>query len=666
MDLNQADSSGNSSPADSDDNTSDKVTASSAGRSDGISGSPVDNGITFDNSQKTQDHDDNVSLSEPPITNEMKLDSEDTRDEKPASLGIENGSNRFDSTPSMPAFSPPEAAMPKIDEPQVKSDKSEDAELILPAVESKAAPYSPVKDPEGEILTTFVNTQNYAIEEDKPNPSMPIPTTKNETNSSMHIEQADSQEHATPVVTTPDPMLTNEAESTLSPSSLAMPAIAEAPNNELPEAEKISAEVIPNSSQTQGANTIVNHVPLSEHYDYIASSPQSASTTFVPVKKSAGLKWLWITLGSIFGVLFVFAGLVGATETGMINWQLDKYYSQMGLQKMWKGLPFDSRGALLISATQMAKINQSHIVADTTINVKTGDNSALHSYLQTNGAKFAADNAANPNVATGGDIESPTDNSSMISEDYPSQSTFDNFSVKLKVDSQASLAKNTTQVSIESSLLSSALSMYGIVGGADNTIAINEKTVDEKYYIRIPILSLIIGSEGNKWVMFDKSDIDSMASTESVNVSNIASDFDKYSKVIKSGEKTGVEEIDGAKVNKYHFVIDFAALISLLDENQTGMYDSLTGYTAEADVWIGQKDHYMRKLTMMTSGTIEGTTVSSVTNVNVSDINKDFIVTVPSDSEIEKEGFGAIFNKIEKAVSEDESAASSGTTVVPQ
>jgi len=656
MDLNQDDSaSGTNAIA----GTQDSANIGSSPITDqptAVSGGTIQDGITFDDNLQTEDNFAGLQNVDLAVTDEMKLDNKIEKDPVQVNPGIENGSSRFDS--------PISAVAGEVSAAAVDAKSVQAPEISAPEAKVSVAAVPTDEEPKGEILTSFVNNQNYADQKDTRNQSLPVETTKNETNSSFIPEISALSPSG---VVTPDPMKTNEAESEVNPSSFALPVSLEAAENEKIQIDrseasddsKVSAEAIP------ATNSVINNVPASQHYDHIIAPTQNDLLNVEPEKRKGSLKWLWITLGSIFGVLFIFAGLVGATETGMINWQLDKYYSQIGLQKMWKGLPFDSRGALLISATQMAKINQSHIVADTTINVKTGDSSALHSYLQTNGAKFAADSAANPNVATGGDIENSTDNSSTVTDEYPtqSQSTFDNFSVKLKVDSQASLAKNTTQVSIESSLLSSALSMYGIIGGADNTIAINEKTANDKYYIRIPILSLIIGSEGNKWVMFDKSDIDSMASTESINVSNIASEFDKYSKVIKSGEKTGVEEIDGVKVNKYHFVIDFAALVSLLDENQTGTYDSLTGYTAEADVWIGQKDHYMRKLTMTTSGTIEGTTVNSVTNVNVSDINKDFIVTAPTDSEIEKEGFGAIFNKIEKAVSADESAATTGTTV---
>jgi hypothetical protein len=653
MDLNQDNSSSASSVVADDQATAPEAAAHTTNVNQD---SPVDSNIIFDGDIGKKEV---VSPTDPPISDEMKEEVAATNDSDQISSGIESGSSRFDA-PSTTASVTNQTALSATESPFPKPELTEPIALkIVP-------PISPAEEPKGEILTTFVNTQNYAdAESEKVNPSMSQATDRNETNFAAKPTSAGTMESAPVHPVTPDPTRVVEAESMLNPSSFTMPTHSEAANVEpaVDSIDQLDISESPTPALTS-PNIVIDQVPDTDRLGHIAAPSSNTFPNVEPDKRKVTLRWLWVTLGSIFVVLFIFAGLVWATETGVINWGLDKYYSKIGVQKIWKGLPFDSRGALLISATKMALINQSHITAEMNVGVKVGDNSTTQTYLESKGAKFAKDSNGTANVLAAADVQMDKPDSTTIADEAPSTSpSFDNFSVKLKFDSQASLAKNSSRLTLESSVLSSTLSMYGIVAGTQNSIAIDEKMVDEKYYIRVPILSLIIGSEGNKWVMIDKADVDSMSSTESTSLSNISGQFDKYSDVIKSGEKTGVEEIDGVKSNKYHFVIDFEALVRLLNEDSVGSYDGLSNYTVEADAWIGQKDHFMRKMVMTSNGTVNGVTVNTVTTLNITDINKDFDVAKPTDDQIEKEGFGAIMNKVMGSIN-SEGVSSGDATVV--
>lgn len=653
MDLNQGKSSDASGVAADDQTTVPGTTTNATSVSQD---SPVDGNITFDGDAEKKEI---VSPTDPPVSDEMKEDVAAANDSEKISSGIESGSSRFDA---------PSTTLNSTDQMVPSTDESPfpKPELTEPIALKIVPPISSAEEPKGEILTTFVNTQNYADDEAKKvNPSMPQATDRNETNFAAKSTSAGTMEPIAVSLVTPDPTRVVEAESTLNSSSFTMPTHPEAANTEL-EADSVNQTNISESLTTapSSPNIVTNQVLSTDHLGHIAVPSPNTLPNVEPDKRKGTLRWLWITLGSIFVVLFIFAGLVWATETGVINWGLDKYYSKIGVQKIWKGLPFDSRGALLISASKMASINQSHITAEMNVGVKVGDSSTTQAYLQGKGAKFVKDDKGAAYILAAADVQMDKPDSTTIADEVPNTSpSFDNFSIKLKFDSQASLAKNSSRLTLESSVLSSTLSMYGIVAGTQNSIAIDEKMVDEKYYIRVPMLSLIIGSEGDKWVMIDKADVDSMSSTESTSLSNISEQFDKYADVIKSGEKTGAEEIDGVKANKYHFVIDFEALVRLLNEDSVGSYDGLSNYTVEADAWIGQKDHFMRKMVMTSNGTVNGVTVNTVTTLNITDINKDFDVTKPTDDQIEKEGFGAIMNKVMGSIN-SEGVTSGDTTVV--
>jgi len=618
--------------------------------------SQVDDGISFESDLKAKEID---TQADSPVSNEMKeevaISSESTR----ISSGIESGASRF------------EAASVTANE-ETKSALSPDASPFPKPVLTEAAtsavvtPVVSEEEPKGEILTTFVNTQNYKEAETKKiNPSMPQPTVRNETNFTATQGSAETS----PVYpVTPDPTKTNESESHVNPASFAMPASAEDIKSAVEEPTQ-GSDAAATQNPVDPSSSIKNHVPLSEHYDHIASSSESAPATIVPGKKKAGLKWLWITLGSIFGVLFVFAGLVTATETGVINWGLDTYYSKMGVQKIWKGLPFDSRGALLISATQMAKINQSHIVADMTMNVSVGADSAAYSYLHDKGGKFAADFPTDPNVATGGDIEMTSGDSTAIADTVPSVPTFDNFSVNLKFDTHANSTKSDTSFTIQSDMLPTYMSMVELTPEEGNKITSEQKFTGDAWYSHMPLMNQILGVDVTKWIKTESTDLESLglSTAEESASDDLAKEIEDYSKVIKSGTRTGVETIDGVKANKYHFEIDMVAAAVLSGEDESNIDDNYKNTTISADIWIGQKDKFIRKVVLNLSTDMDGTAISLVANVTVSDINKDFEVVAPADDQVETKTMNELLENVTGQFlgSEEEPATAEDLTLSP-
>ena len=646
MDLNQSGSASGTNPIVGSQNSID---ANSSPMSDqaAASSSPIQEGITFDDNLRADDNFANLQNVDLAVTNEMKLEKEIETDPIQVNSGIENGSSRFD-TQTVKAVEPPVVPAP----PTAQTDVQE---ISAPEAKVSVAALPKDEEPKGEILTSFVNNQNYSDVKKGLSESMSTETTKNETNSSLH----DTSPVAPHSVVTPDPTKTNEAESHINPASFAMPASAEI-HNAAPE------EIAPKSAEQSFADpssAVKNHVPLSEHYDHIASSPESAPATFIPEKKKASLKWLWITLGSIFGVLFVFAGLVTATETGMINWGFDKIYSKMGVQKIWKGLPFDSRGALLISATQMAKINQSHVVADMTVSVSVGADSSVHAYLHDKGGKFAADYPTDPTVATGGDIEMTSGDSTAIADSTQVLPTFDNFTVNLKLDTHANATKSDSTFTIQSDVLPTYMSLINLKPEEGNKITSEAKLTDGKWYSRMPLLNQILGADASKWIKTDMSDLEEsgLTTVESSSI-DIKKEIESYSSVIKSGTRTGVETIDGVKTNKYHFVVDMLAIAKLSGEDESNIDDSYKNANVSADVWVGQKDKFIRKVVINASGTTDGTTVSLATTVTISDINKDFEVVAPADNEVETKTMNELIENITNKFYGDSSSGDTAAT----
>jgi hypothetical protein len=191
------------------------------------------------------------------------------------------------------------------------------------------------------------------------------------------------------------------------------------------------------------------------------------------------------------------------------------------------------------------------------------------------------------------------------------------------------------------------LSMVGLTPEEGNKITSRQKLTDTAWYSRMPLLNQILGVDPAKWIKTDNSDLEGSGLITAVSGSvDIKKEIENYSSVIKSGTRTGVETIDGVKANKYHFEIDMIALAVLFGEDESDIDESYKNSNVSADVWIGQKDKFIRKVVLNLSGDLSGTAISLVTNLTISDINKDFEVVAPAGSEVEAQTLDQLLEKV--------------------
>lgn len=73
-------------------------------------------------------------------------------------------------------------------------------------------------------------------------------------------------------------------------------------------------------------------------------------------KKHIRLAWL-LPLILLIVLIVGSVALIALTETGVINWGLEKIYKQYGIEKIWGGTPIDLKQALSVSNTKVSGIN---------------------------------------------------------------------------------------------------------------------------------------------------------------------------------------------------------------------------------------------------------------------------------------------------------------------
>ncbi|MFA6422943.1 MAG: type II secretion system protein GspG [Patescibacteria group bacterium] len=403
------------------------------------------------------------------------------------------------------------------------------------------------------------------------------------------------------------------------------------------------------------------------------SGQQPVGAAEVPKQTGSIKKGLIITIIAFFIVILGMAGLVFATEEGYLNTGIDKYYSKIGLYNLWGGLPYDSKPAMAISALAMSDQKKMQIDGTTTITLSYTESSNipyLTNFLNNNsssqiamadtgkvlGESIALGNIndnTNSSINLNGNLNSNSGvDSELLNENInssiPESPSSGNQKYSVSMNYKVGLDNNNADASLNFDLtsLSSNLDTLGLSSIATNAVRLDLKVVDDKLYFRIPALSLLIGSDNNKWYEFDLKDLTATTDYRGKVVTKISQAGD----VINSGEKTGSETIDGVKVNNYKLNINALKLAQLLTDSKnvdtTGL-ETLNKVTVTADVSIAKKDHLIRKINIVTNYSDQGVTVETKNELLFSQYGAVTAITAPADDEIDSTGITGLMSQIE-------------------
>jgi len=332
----------------------------------------------------------------------------------------------------------------------------------------------------------------------------------------------------------------------------------------------------------------------------------TAEISSVPLPEGGSKKWLWVLLVILF-ILLLPAGLIFATENGYLSLGLDKYYNAVGLERLWKGLPLDGQKALVVVNQKMESASSCHFSGNFTIegNVSLQNNPQITKvFPQINQERVLGESAetASMNFGLAGDYEKPNKISATATVDISSQ--------------------EITSLGIPASL------------------TLDFRQVENKIYFKIPALSTLIGSEANKWLMWDLGQYQTGGQEETLKKS-----AEKLLQAIKSSQRLQGESLAGKSVYHYQFILDKTKLKNLYqDKSFTPTSDP------KIDIFIGKKDHLIYKLKVNIDSQTGNSQVNLKGEIKLSDFNKPFNITAPKEEETAKEGLMGLFQGLESSI----------------
>ncbi len=343
-------------------------------------------------------------------------------------------------------------------------------------------------------------------------------------------------------------------------------------------------------------------------------------------------KYSYIIVG-ILALMLISAGTIFATEMGA-NTGFDKIYNLVGLEKIWGGLPANGKIALASTLMNMSEVKSVHFENKTKIEAKY--NSEISSPLQTflkNKANFALETSQDGYVLG-------TDNS---------DSSTSNRSIGVNITASGDYQKDKIQAKIilDSSLLNDGLAFFRLQESKDNSITVDFKEINDKFYLRIPIASVSKEKQKDKWIEFNRSGINSYINEYSAtNLSNKNLSLLDYSKLIKTATRVGTETINGYQTVKYKAEIDVEQLYAYLGSDKTNIdYESKYSPNITIYYWVSREDRLIHKFALSLTGKESGSEIKINFETTLSKFNKSFNIEAPEAEEIETEGFGGLLEK---------------------
>lgn len=325
----------------------------------------------------------------------------------------------------------------------------------------------------------------------------------------------------------------------------------------------------------------------------IPAFPPEPSPTDPPGSHRLRARWLI----PLFVIVLLGAGVIGAGWFGL------------GF-----GVPKDPLKALGLMATNLERQSSYHIVGEAVITIGPP---TLVDQVSTGGSSgpdrlFSRVIAMSP--ADDGLGLDETDIMITISFDSR-QNHEDEFDAKLTVSG-------------------TGLSDY-LVDGADS-IDVAVRHVNRQLYLRVPILSLLVGSDRNPWFEFAAADLASMTGT----TLPTSQTFDPQSLFV-SGERLGYQQIDGDWTGHYVAELDLRPLMANAAEAQSSELDLGVSSLPPVQIewWMGLIDRLPHRIEIYGSQGDDQITTDLAASFTFDDYGQSFAIEAPSETEIDRGGF---------------------------
>jgi len=295
--------------------------------------------------------------------------------------------------------------------------------------------------------------------------------------------------------------------------------------------------------------------------------------------KSKGCCWGIVI---IIVIILLLTGTIFVNEWGILNLGIEKYYGAIRLEKLWGGLPLDSKAALADSFNKMK------------------------------GKSFKLEGSTKADLF----LTSSQDSALGVwDEDLDLQGEV---KINAKIQNKDKMELNfATEVSSDSTAVNNLLA-------GDSAIDLTTIYDSSDIYLKSETLKNIMGLDKD-WL-----EIKSMSSS-----SEETKSASKLADLAVGGERISFEKVNGVACYVYQLKINSPAFQIYLDNNLPAISWLARGVSYQSiKFYLGKRDHLIYKLEVSANNSLEDLSLGNKLVINFKDIGSNIQITLPSSEEI--------------------------------
>jgi len=334
-----------------------------------------------------------------------------------------------------------------------------------------------------------------------------------------------------------------------------------------------------------------------------------------PEKKGGFFRCCLIALIIFVVIILGLGALIYLNETGIWDNGLEKYYGQIGLERLWGGLGKDGKAAVVSAVNKMSEKKSFSFSGQDQFSLE------VSSVSQTKNKSTTATAREKETSAQLADILGVEENSitALINQ---------GFDVSTKIEIVGKVQdENKYEVNFEIGLIDIINQVIGTSNEVELSIIRNEDSV----FIKSAALNSIIKSE-KEWLKIN-TDEESLSSVISL------------AGIVTSGERTGTEKVDGVSCYAYNLRINGQQLAQYLSGQLSIISDLISEISViQAKVYIGKKDHLIRKFEISASESSGRISISNNISLLFGGFGESQEISLPDAEEAKEEQWQTIKN----------------------
>lgn len=305
-----------------------------------------------------------------------------------------------------------------------------------------------------------------------------------------------------------------------------------------------------------------------------------------PEKKGHGCLWAIIIVIILFLLL---AGAIFVNEWGILNLGIEKYYGAIHLEKLWGGLPKESKLAL----------------ADSVLKMK-GKSFKLEGSTLTNLFLNSSQDSSLGAWAEGLDLQ-------------------DEIILEAKVQN-----KDKLEISFTAEIDSDSTALNNLLAG-DSAIDLTAVYDRPDIYLKSETLKRVLSLDKDWLKVINNSETSGTSAS-------------KIGDLISGGERVGSQKVDGVSCYVYEVKINSAAFQSLVSNYANlGWLGQDASFTT-AKFYLGKRDHYIHKAEINFSHNPSEASLENKLVITFKNIGSNIQITPPSADEIAEKNWSEVRN----------------------